>query len=144
MTRYDSLLTEAKKQLSESASTTTDIPWHRWSDDDSAVIGVLDDQGTFTDKEGNTRHFAVVTKEDGSRVRVGTDNAALRRLWEDKQPSRGDSLCIMRGTEMRQSSSGRDYWPYALAVESGQQQMDAGVPMSAPAPTMDPDDNIPF
>jgi len=131
----EALIAQAQKELSESASATTDIPWHRWSEDDTTVIGVLSDQGTFNSREGEVRHFAVITKEDGSRVRVGTDNAALRRLWDEKNPQTGDTLCIMRGTEMRESSSGRQFWPYALAVESAQTVMNAGI---------DPDDDAPF
>lgn len=120
-------------------------PWHRWADSNE-VVGIYAGRDQFERQDGTTADFAILDTENG-KVRVGLDYAVLRSEWSKKDPQVGDTVLIMRAEQKAESKSGREYWPFAVAVQKGQQKL-AGVgiedQVTKPQSSMDPDDDIPF
>lgn len=145
MTDSRSALAErARKELESGGGSVDDTPWHRWVDSNE-VIGTFVGMDTFTNKEGEQQEFVVLDTSEGKR-KVGMGYAVLRSAWQDKAPMVGDDVCVMRGVEKRVSQTGREYWPFVVAVEraEGQQAISTAAPEPVSHKTTDPDDEIPF
>lgn len=146
----------AALQSLESAGTHSDDGvWHKWADD-SELDGFYVTTERFTRKDGTEAVYARIDTDNGP-VKMGLDYAVLRSEWDRCDPQPGDRVMVIRGSEKKQSSNGREFWPFGVAVEKTsnqvskaveqvQQQLGAVVLMEDQVKRNDPDnpDDIPF
>lgn len=144
----------ALQSLDSAGTHSDDGVWHKWTDEPE-LVGTYVTTETFTRKDGTEATYARIDTPSGP-VKMGLDYAVLRSEWERNDPAPGDKVMVIRGSEKKLSSNGREFWPFGVAIEPGssvgqvidsvQEAFSGVVVLEDQVTSNDPDnpDDIPF